>query len=469
MSNSSTLGTADHPIRVAIIGSGPAGFFCAGALLDNKNTTVEVDLFDRLPTPYGLVRGGVAPDHQKIKKVADVYARSAASPRFRFFGNVGLGRDVSVEDLLAHYHQVVYAVGNEASRRLGVPGEGLRGCTPASVFVGWYNGHPDYAHANIDLRGVSRVAVVGNGNVAVDVARILARTRAELLETDISALALAELEKAQVTDIYMLGRRGPVQASFTPSELRELGDLEDAKVHVAPEVIDLDPHSRAALEGASRQVRRNVEILAEFANASPEQSRSHTIHLRFLSSPTAITGNDEGRVASITLQHNAIGPDQRPRPTEVFEELAVDLVIPAIGFVGEAIEGVSFDPGRKRIRNLDGRVVDASSKVLERQYVVGWARSGPQGLIGSHKAASREVAALMLEDLARTSLPQLPPATAIVALLESRGVDVVSFHDWEIIDRIERERGARRGSPRDKITDVDEMLQLIASEDEANA
>src|SRR5512137_2131771 len=245
-------------MRVAIIGSGPAGFYAAEALLKRTDTPIDVDVFDRLPTPYGLVRGGVAPDHQKIKAVTRVFAATAARPTFRFLGNVQLGRDVTVDELRRHYHQIVYATGNEGDRRLGIPGEGITRCTPAAVFVGWYNGHPDYRDARIDL-SVDRVAVVGNGNVALDVARILLRTRAELETTDIAAHALDALCRSQVREVFLLGRRGPEQAAFTPSELKELGALEDAQPVVDPAQLE----DGAVTGEASR--KGNLELLRAYA------------------------------------------------------------------------------------------------------------------------------------------------------------------------------------------------------------
>src|SRR5512142_3001338 len=255
-------------MRVAIIGSGPAGFYAAEALLKRTDTVVEVDMFDRLPTPYGLVRGGVAPDHQKIKTVARVFASTAARPTFRFLGNVCLGRDLSVEELRRHYHQIVYATGNETDRRLGIPGEGIERCTPATVFVGWYNGHPDYRKARFDL-SIRRVAVVGNGNVAVDVARILLRTREELERTDIAAHALDVLRESRVREVWMLGRRGPAQAAFTPPELKELGALQDADPVVDP----------AELEGLpAGEPGGNLELLRSFA-ARPQHPGAKKLHL----------------------------------------------------------------------------------------------------------------------------------------------------------------------------------------------
>src|SRR5512137_223554 len=261
-------------MRVAIIGSGPAGFYAAEALLKRTDTPIDVDVFDRLPTPYGLVRGGVAPDHQKIKAVTRVFAATAARPTFRFLGNVQLGRDVSVEELRRHYHQIVYATGNEGDRRLGIPGEGITRCTPATVFVGWYNGHPDYRNAKIDL-SVPRVAVVGNGNVALDVARILLRTRAELETTDIAGHALEALVHSKVREVFVLGRRGPAQASFTSGELEELGEMEDADVVVDP--ADL---AEGALVGEESR-KGTLDLLRAYAARAPRPG-AKKIHLRFL-------------------------------------------------------------------------------------------------------------------------------------------------------------------------------------------
>src|SRR5512137_2819884 len=323
-------------MRVAIIGSGPAGFYAAEALLKRTDTVVDVDMFERLPTPYGLVRGGVAPDHPKIKTVTRVFASTAARPTFRFLGNVRLGSDVTVEDLRRHYHQIVYATGNEADRRLGIPGEGIERCTPASVFVGWYNGHPDYRRARIDL-SVRRVAVIGNGNVAVDVARILLRTRAELERTDVAAHALEALSGSGVEEVFLLGRRGPEQAAFTPAELKELGNLEQADPVVDP----------AALAGcAPGEPGGNLEILRAFSARPPRPGRKR-LHVRFLVSPTAIHADAAGGVAAVTLERNRL--EARPdgslaaRGTGEMERLEVGMVLPAVGYAADRIPGVPYD------------------------------------------------------------------------------------------------------------------------------
>jgi len=442
-------------MRVAIIGSGPAGFYAAEALLKRPDVRVDVDLFDRLPTPFGLVRGGVAPDHQKIKAVTRVFTSTAGRPTFRFFGNVQLGRDVTVEDLRRHYHQIVFATGNETDRRLGIPGEGVWRCTPATVFVGWYNGHPDYRQARFDF-SVRRVAVVGNGNVAVDVARILLRTRAELERTDIAAHALEALRESQVREVFMLGRRGPAQAAFTPPELRELGKLEAADPIV-------DPADLLGL--ADPEPGGNVEILREFAARRPRPDAKR-LHFRFLVSPTEVLADAEGGVAGLVLERNRL--ERKPdgglvaRGTGATEVLDVGMVLPAVGYAADRIPGVPYDEKARIVANEDGRVVDPATRaVVPDAYVVGWARSGPQGLIGEHKKASAQVVAHMVADSAGVDARPLPPREAIDDLLRARGVRFVSFDDWRRLDEVEVARGARRGAPRDKVVDVDAMLEIL--------
>lgn len=449
-------------MRVAIIGSGPAGFYAAEALLKRADAVVDVDMFDRLPTPYGLVRGGVAPDHLKIKTVIRVFATTAARPTFRFLGNVRLGRDVTVEELRRHYHQIVYATGNEADRRLGIPGEGIARCTPATVFVGWYNGHPDYRHAKIDL-SVHRVAVVGNGNVAVDAARILLRTSAELEKTDIAAHALEALRNSQVREVFILGRRGPEQASFTPAELKELGKMEAADPVIAPGEL-------AGCVGwestGNADKDKNLKILRSFAAQQP-RAKAKKLHLRFLVSPTEVIADAAGNVAGLALEKNRL--EARPdgtvaaRGTGEIEVLEVGMVLPAIGYAAERIAGVPYDEKARVIANEDGRVVDPASRaVIANEYVVGWARTGPQGLIGEHKRASAHVVGHMITDGAELATRALPDRDAIVSLLRERGLQVVSFNDWKQLDDVEVVRGARRGAPRDKIVDVEAMLAVLA-------
>lgn len=449
-------------MRVAIIGSGPAGFYAAEALLKRADAVVDVDMFDRLPTPYGLVRGGVAPDHQKIKTVIRVFEHTAARPTFRFLGNVCLGRDVTVEELRRHYHQIVYATGNEADRRLGIPGEGMARCTPASVFVGWYNGHPDYRHAKIDL-SVQGVAVVGNGNVALDAARILLRTPAELETTDIAAHALDALRNSQVREVFILGRRGPAQAAFTPAELKELGKMEAADPFIGPGELE---RCVGAESTGDAETDKNLNILRTFA-ARPVRTSAKKLHFRFLVSPTEVIADATGNVAGVALEKNRL--EARPdgtlaaRGTGEIEVLEVGMVLPAIGYAAERIAGVPYDEKAYVIANEDGRVVEPARRaVIANEYVVGWARTGPQGLIGEHKRASAHVVEHMIADGTGIATRVLPDRDAIVSVLRERGVQLVSFNDWKQLDDVEVERGARRGAPRDKIVDVEAMLAVLA-------
>lgn len=449
--------TAGRTHRVAIVGSGPAGFFAAESLFRTAPGPVEVDVFDRLPTPFGLVRGGVAPDHQRIKSVARTFEATAEREGFRFFGNVRVGRDLSPEALRAHYDQVVYAVGNEASRRLGIPGEGILGSTPASVFVGWYNGHPDYQAAAFDL-SVERAVVVGNGNVAVDVARLLVTPPAQLAPTDIADYALAALYESQVRHVVMLGRRGPAQAAFTPKELGELAALDGVDVEVDPGGASLDPDPAEALSPAAL---KNLELLRALADR-PRRGAKRVLTLRFCASPTAIEGDP--RVAAVEVERNRLVPAEggaRAEGTGERSRLACGLVLSAVGYQGEPIGGLPFDERRRHVLNVDGQVVDADGRALPGVYVVGWARSGPKGLIGTHRAASGEVVAKLLADHAAAPARDLPPRDALPRTLRAAGVELVSFDDWRVLDTIEQARGRVRSAPRRKIADVDEMLSHL--------
>ena len=452
-------------MRIAIIGSGPAGFYAAEALLKRTDTVVDIDMFDRLPTPFGLVRGGVAPDHQRMKTITRVYEKIAGHPSFRFFGNVCLGSDLTVEDLRRHYHQIVYAVGNEGDRRLGIPNEGIARCTPSSVFVGWYNGHPDYREANIDL-SVSAVAVVGQGNVGADTSRILLHSPDELARTDIAGHALKALRESAVRDVYLIGRQGPEQATITPKEFEEFGHLEDIDFIINAEEI-AGASVRSNPEGSP--VEQNLHIIQSYA-ARPVVGKSKRLHLLFWRSPTEIIADQAGRVAAIMLQKNR----REPGPNgEIMaeagagpERLEVGMVLTAVGFAGKPIEGVPFDSEKLLIANDDGRVVAGPDRQpVPGEYVVGWARSGPRGLIGFHKGASAQVANHMLADGEGLDRRPLPDPEDIIRLLRQRGVQIVSFNDWKRLDDVETVRGGRRGAPRDKIVDVDAMLRILGQEE----
>ncbi len=461
-------GSAENPLRVAIIGSGPSAFYAAEYLQKRPDLVVQVDMFDRLPTPYGLVRGGVAPDHPKIKTVTKVYERTAQNPGFRFFGHVDYGKDLTHDDLITHYHQIIYAVGAQSDRKMGIPGEDLPGSDAATEFVGWYNGHPDYRQLSFDLSQES-VAVVGNGNVAMDVARILASTYDELAQTDIADYALEALKNSRVRDIYMLGRRGPVQAAFTNPELKELGELHDAQVIVRPEDLELDPVSnQLILSGDDRNAERNLQTLLRYSQDGAE-TKARRIHMRFLVSPTKINGTNS--VESIDLVHNelyqASDGSLRPRPTGKTETLPVGLVFRSIGYKGVALPGVPFDERAGTIPNAQGRVIDPGlMQTRTGEYVVGWIKRGPSGIIGTNKPDAQETAEQMLEDLAaeKTLTPNDTAPDAIDALLQARGVRYVTFADWLRLDALEQQHGQATNRPRVKFTTIEEMLGALGEE-----
>lgn len=464
----SPIGTAAQPLRVAIIGAGPAGFYAAERLFKESAMVVEVDMFDRLPTPFGLVRNGVAPDHQKIKSVTAAFDRIAGNPRFRFFGNVELGRDVSVEDFKEHYHQILYSTGAQTDRPLGIPGDDLIGSHPATEFVAWYNGHPDYRDHHFDL-SQERVAVVGVGNVAVDVARILCRTREELMKTDIADYAMEALVNSRVKEVYILGRRGPAQAAFTAPEAKELGELADCDTLVPPEEAELDPLSQATMANADRADVRKVEIIQELSRRQPT-GKSKRLILRFLVSPTELIGDENGRVKQMKLVHNELYATEagslRPRATDRTETIDVGLVFRSIGYRGVPLPGVPFHDSWGVIPNDGGRVLDPATKEpLLGQYTAGWIKRGPTGVIGTNKPDAAETVENMLADAreGRALSPSNPSAEAVINLLNERQACVVSFADWKRLDEMELNRGKEEGRPRVKFTRIEEMLDALRS------
>jgi ferredoxin--NADP+ reductase len=454
-------------LRVAVIGAGPAGFYTAEHLFRQAGLDVEVDLYDRLPTPYGLVRFGVAPDHQKIKNVTAAFDKTAAHPGFRFFGNVELGKDVTLEDLRAHYHQIVYTTGAQTDRRMGIPGEDLRGSHPATDFVAWYNGHPDFLEHRFDL-SQERVAVVGVGNVAVDVVRILCRTADELAVTDIADDALAALRESRVREVYLLGRRGPAQAAFTNPEIRELGELPGADVTARADEVEPDPLSRAELErSGDRGTLKKVEILREYARRVPA-GKPRTLTIRFLVSPVALLADESGGIAGVRLVHNELSATAagtlQARPTDRFEELPAGLVFRSVGYRGVPIPGVPFHDAWGVILNDKGRVLEPESREPRAgEYVAGWIKRGPTGVIGTNKPDAAETVACMVEDAGRGRLlaPAEPDAAAVLALVRQRQPQWISWADWQRLDALETDRGRATGRPRVKFTRVQEMLAAL--------
>ena len=467
MAIGSRPGTADRPLRVAIIGAGPAGFYAAEHLLRQDGVVVEVDLFDRLPTPYGLVRLGVAPDHQEIKSVTSAFEKVATHLRFRFFGHVELGKDVSVDDLRSHYHQILYSTGAQTDRRMGIPGEDLRGSHPATEFVAWYNGHPDFRDHQFDLTQ-ERVAVVGVGNVAVDVARILCRSAAELATTDVAEYALEALRRSRVREVYLLGRRGPAQAAFTNPEIKELGELADADVTARADEVEVDDLTRAALERTpDRATTRKVEILRGYALRRPA-GKSRRLTVRFLVSPVELIGDDTGQVVAIRLAHNRLvatpAGTLQPKPTGETEELPVGLVFRSVGYKGVPLPGVPFNESWGVILNERGRVLDPDTKrPVVGEYTSGWIKRGPSGVIGTNKPDAAETVARMIEDRAAGRLlePEAPEPAAVKTLLHQRQPLAFSFGDWRRLDQLEVAAGRPLGRPRIKFTSVDEMAAAL--------
>ena len=421
-------------MRVAVVGSGPAGFYAAGALL-SADPPAEVDMIERLPTPWGLVRLGVAPDHPKLKSVSRAFERIAEQPGFRFLGNVEFGRDLEHADLVRLYDAVIYAVGAQTDRRLGIPGEDLPGSWAATEFVAWYNGHPDYQELAFDL-SVERVVVIGNGNVALDLARMLALTHDELEPTDATDASIEAIASSPIREIVVVGRRGPSQAAFTTPELQEMGELAGADV-----VVDASDLEGAQPSGTNAE--RNVAVLKEFAARKPE-GKPRRVVFRFFHSPVAILG--EERVEGVELVRNELDADERAVPTDEHETLQCGLVFRSVGYHGVELPGVPFDARSGIIPNEGGRVEPGV-------YCAGWIKRGPTGVIGTNKKDATETVQLLLEDAAAGRLEPKPDAStaAVDALLAERGVQVVEYDGWMAIDEVERAAGEKAGRPRVKL------------------
>ena len=459
-------GTEAQPLRVAIIGAGPSGFYAAEHLLSHPEIVVEVDLIDRLPTPYGLVRYGVAPDHQKIKSVTAAYDKTAANPRFRFFGNVEFGKHLTREDLAAHYHQMLFTTGAQTDRRIGIPGEDLAGSYPATEFVAWYNGHPDYVNYEFDLQQEA-AAVVGVGNVAVDVTRVLLRSPEELARTDIADYALEALRESRVREVFLLGRRGPAQAAFSNPEIRELGNLPAADATALAEEVELDEASKAALDRTQdRTTMRKVETIQGFA-ARPPGGKPRKLVMRFLVSPVELSAAD-GHVAGMRLVHNILQATSAgtlvAKPTDRLEDLSVGLIFRAVGYRGVPLPGVPFNQDWGVILNEKGRVLDpATREPVPGLYAAGWIKRGPTGVIGTNKPDAAETVANMMADVAQASTlaPTEPGAGAVEALIRDRQPARISWQDWQRLNEIEVQQGKAAGCPRVKFTRVADMLAAL--------
>lgn len=441
-------------LRVAVIGSGPAGIYAAGALAEHGG--ISVDVLDRLPAPFGLVRYGVAPDHPKIRSVSRTLGEILQHPSVRFLGNVEIGHHLSVADLQRHYDAIVFAHGAAVDRRLGIPGEDLPGSTSATDFVGWYCGHPDVEHDRFTLDATS-VAVIGVGNVAADVTRILARPVTDLHATDMPHHVLLALEKSAVRDIHLIGRRGALQTKITIRELREIGALDDVDVVLDPADLLLDAEPEARLE-ADPVLRRTWKVLQEWASRGPTGA-SRRVHVRFLERPVEILG--DGRVEQLVLERNRPLPGGAVEGTGETSVLPVQLVLRSIGYRGVALAGLPFDDRAGVVPNAVGRVLRDGVPVVG-QYVTGWIKRGPTGIIGTNKSDAHETVASLIEDL--PTLPRAPERDpdAVRALLAERGVTVITWQDWESIERAEIALGLTQGRSRATIHHLDDLLRAAA-------
>jgi ferredoxin--NADP+ reductase len=451
---------------VAIVGAGPSGYFAAASLLRFADSLVDagqgrdvrIDMLEMLPTPWGLVRSGVAPDHPKIKSISAQFEKTASDPRFRFFGNVVVGEHVCPRELAERYDAVIYAVGAQSDRALNIPGEQLPGSVAAVDFVGWYNAHPHFAQMAPDV-STGRAIVVGNGNVALDVARILVTDPDALASTDIANHALESLHSRGVEEVVVIGRRGPLQATFTTLELRELGDLEGlAGVDVIIDPADLADISDEDLEAAGKTVKQNIKVLRGYSQRPP-RGAPRRIVFRFHTSPIEIRGVD--RVESVVLGRNELVCDANGRivakDTGAREELPAQLVIRAVGYRGIPTPGLPFDERTGTIPHTAGRI-DGSRN----EYVVGWIKRGPSGVIGSNKRDSQDTVDTLIADLGTAELADFGPrhSEELAAWLLARQPDLVTDDHWKRIDDHERAAGQSLGRPRVKLTSVAELLRV---------
>jgi len=453
------LGTAERPLRVAIVGSGPSGFYAAESIfkLDIK---VKVDMFDRLPSPYGLVRYGVAPDHPKIKNVIKVYEKLPERPDFGFIGNVMVGVTISIADMRRFYDAIIIAIGAETDKKLGIAGEDLPGSHASTQFVGWYNGHPDYQKLKFDLSKEIAV-VIGQGNVAMDVSRMLLRTVDELKNTDIPESVLDVLAASKVKEVHCFGRRGPAQAAFTPIEIREFAELRDADPVVDPNDLILNEASQKEIDDPAFPVRKkNYEILKTLSQAKPSGKR-RKFFLHFYMSPREILGRD--RVEKIVFEKNKLSGEpnsQTVQGTGMKQTFECGLIFRSVGYRGIAIKSLPFDEIAGVIPHERGRITD-SDKVLSGLYVTGWIKRGAIGIIGTNKLDSEETVQSLKADInSLTPCPE-PSTEAVLALLKSKEVVPVTFTDWKKIDAAEIKRGQAAGKPREKFIHISGMLDAL--------
>ena len=432
-------------VRVAIVGSGPSGFYTADALL-RSGADVEIDVIDRLPTPFGLIRAGVAPDHQKTKNVSRAYEKTALNDKVTYYGNVNVGTDISIEELKKLYEAVVIAIGSPYDRKLGVPGEDKKGVFGSADFVGWYNGHPDFRDLEPDLN-TKAIVVIGNGNVAVDCARVLVKTPDEMSITDLATHAAETIHASSLEDVYMVGRRGPIEAKFTNVELREMGELQNCTPIIDAAQIPEDVPEDMEMSDRDRRLKdRNLATLRGFVDAEPA-GRERRVHFQFFASPVEVLGDDT--VEGIRLEKTEVR-DGRAIGTGETYDIPCGIVIPAIGYQGQPLEGVPFDEWNGVIENDEGRVSDGI-------YAVGWIRRGPTGVIGTNKHDGDRAAEQINEDCSDSGKAG---GDGLKALLDGKGVRYIDYAEWQMIDDAEKS-AAPDGAPRRKLTRIPEMLAVL--------
>lgn len=445
-------GSPGNPLRIAIIGSGPSGFYATEALF-KSDLNIKIDMFEKLPVPFGLVRSGVAPDHPKIKNVTRIYDKIAQNPNFTFFGNVTVGKDIQVAELEQYYHALFFTSGASSDRRLNIPGEDLERSYTATEFVAWYNGHPEYRDRQFDL-SQEKAVIIGQGNVAMDVCRILAKSVDELKSTDIAQHALEALSQSKIKDIYMIGRRGPAQAAFTPQEAKELGELTITDAIVDPKDLELSEVDQTELERKEMAPKRkNIEILNKLA-AREKNDKQRRLHIMFFNSPIELRGN--GAVEEVILERNQLSGEagkQKSRGTGETQVLPAGLVFRSVGYRGLPMEGVPFHEAWGVFENEQGRIKPG-------MYTSGWIKRGPSGIIGTNKPCAYESAELLLADAGELSC-DIPNSNAVEALLKERNVRTVSYADWQKIDAAEIARGQDVGKTREKFTRIEEMLAVL--------
>lgn len=456
-----SLGTEQNPLRVAVVGAGPSGFYASEALI-RSDLTVEIDLIERLPSPYGLVRSGVAPDHPKLKQAILVYDKIASNnPELNYIGNVTVGKDITVDELRNTHHAVILTCGAETDRKLGVPGEDLAGSHTATEFVAWYNGHPDYRNRTFDLSHENAV-VIGQGNVAADVSRILSKTVDELKTTDIAQHTLDVLAESKIKNVYVIGRRGPAQAKFTSKELKEFGELAACDAVVDSKELALNAASEAELAEKSNAGSKKVYDLFVGYAEKGLSGKPRQCHFQFLRSPVELLGSD--RIEKVVIEHNQLSGDafkQSARGTGERYELEAGILFRSIGYRGIEMPGVPFHESWGVFPNEKGRITENDS-VVPQLYTAGWIKRGPSGIIGTNRACAVETVKSLLEDVAKLDSDTKAGRTGVYSLLDERKVRHINYQEWKTIDQTEVTRGEAKDKPREKITSVDEMLALIS-------